>query len=125
MPLYDYRCKECGNEIEVMHGIDGVGPNTCEVCGGVMKKALSTPAIHFKGSGWAKKDYQAATKAKAKSDKADVTASAKAGGKSEGGDGGGTGATTSGDADKKPSAAKEPAASSSTSTATTTSTAAD
>jgi hypothetical protein len=29
-----------------------------------MRKALSTPAIHFKGSGWAKKDAQAASKAK-------------------------------------------------------------
>jgi hypothetical protein len=28
-----------------------------------MRKALSTPAIHFKGSGWAKKDARAAAKA--------------------------------------------------------------
>jgi putative FmdB family regulatory protein len=66
MPLYDYRCTECGREVEVMHGIDGHGPATCETCGGAMRKALSTPAIHFKGSGWAKKDAQAAAKAKAK-----------------------------------------------------------
>jgi putative FmdB family regulatory protein len=66
MPLYDYRCTECGREVEVMHGIDGHGPTTCETCGGAMRKALSTPAIHFKGSGWAKKDAQAAAKAKAK-----------------------------------------------------------
>jgi putative FmdB family regulatory protein len=67
MPLYDYRCTECGREVEVMHGIDGHGPATCETCGGAMRKALSTPAVHFKGSGWAKKDAQAAAKAKAKS----------------------------------------------------------
>jgi hypothetical protein len=28
-----------------------------------MRKAVSTPAIHFKGSGWAKKDARAAAKA--------------------------------------------------------------
>jgi putative FmdB family regulatory protein len=65
MPTYDYRCTECGHEIEVRHGIDAPGPAVCTVCGGTMRKALSTPAIHFKGSGWAKKDAQAASKAKA------------------------------------------------------------
>ena len=25
MPLYDYRCTECGREVEVMHGIYGSG----------------------------------------------------------------------------------------------------
>lgn len=59
MPLYDYRCGACGREIEVMHGIHERGPATCETCGGAMSKVLSRPAIHFKGSGWAKKDAAA------------------------------------------------------------------
>ena len=67
MPLYDYRCTACDEEVEVMHGIHGTGPETCEACGGPMRKALSPPAIHFKGSGWAKKDAAAATSKKAKS----------------------------------------------------------
>ena len=51
-----------------MHGIYDSGPTTCEHCGGAMRKALSTPAIHFRGSGWAKKDAAAsARKATAKS----------------------------------------------------------
>ena len=66
MPLYDYRCIECGREVEVMHGIHDSGPATCETCGGTMRKALSPPAIHFKGSGWAKKDAAAATAKKTK-----------------------------------------------------------
>ena len=66
MPLYDYRCTECGREVEVMHGIYASGPEACESCGGAMRKALSTPAIHFKGSGWAKKDAAAASAKKAK-----------------------------------------------------------
>ncbi len=64
MPLYDYRCTECGREVEVMHGIHERGPDRCEHCDGAMRKTLSLPAIHFKGSGWAKKD--AATKVKPK-----------------------------------------------------------
>jgi putative FmdB family regulatory protein len=68
MPRYDYRCTACGQEVEVMHGIHDSGPTTCEHCGGAMRKALSAPAIHFRGSGWAKKDAAAsARKATAKS----------------------------------------------------------
>ena len=66
MPLYDYRCTECGREVEVMHGINDRGPESCQHCGGTMRKALSPPAIHFKGSGWAKKDAASAKKATTK-----------------------------------------------------------
>jgi len=61
MPLYDYRCTACGREVEVMHGIHEQGPASCPDCGGAMRKALSPPAIHFKGSGWAKKDAAASS----------------------------------------------------------------
>jgi putative FmdB family regulatory protein len=66
MPLYDYRCTDCGREVEVMHGIQAPGPEACLHCGGVMRKALSAPAVHFKGSGWAKKDAASASAKKAK-----------------------------------------------------------
>ena len=56
MPLYDYVCTACGTRAEVMHGVHEAGPTICSACGGPMRKALSTPAIVFKGSGWAKKD---------------------------------------------------------------------
>ena len=59
MPLYDYGCESCGHALEVMHGVNGSGPDICERCGGRMRKLLSTPAIVFKGSGWAKKDRSA------------------------------------------------------------------
>ena len=68
MPTYEYRCLACGRQVEVMHGIEAPGPAECAVCGGVMRKALSTPAIHFKGSGWAKKDAQATARAKPATD---------------------------------------------------------
>ena len=56
MPIYDYACTVCGRVVEVVHGINGQGPAACETCGGPMKKMMSSPAVHFKGSGWAKKD---------------------------------------------------------------------
>jgi putative FmdB family regulatory protein len=56
MPTHDYVCAKCGYEIEVMHSVHGFGPSICPKCGGPMKKAFAVPAVHFKGSGWARKE---------------------------------------------------------------------
>lgn len=58
MPIYDYTCGACGHLTEVIHGVHDAGPRFCPDCGveGAMKKQLATPTIHFKGSGWAKKE---------------------------------------------------------------------
>lgn len=61
MPLYDYDCLECGRRIEVIHGVHAPGPAHCPNCGGgPLRKAITAPAVHFKGSGWAKKERHAA-----------------------------------------------------------------
>ncbi len=60
MPAYDYDCAACGRRIEVVHGVHAPGPTHCPNCGeGPLKKAISAPAVHFKGSGWAKRDRRA------------------------------------------------------------------
>ena len=58
MPTYDYVCSSCAHVVEVIHGIHDDGPRICPNCGagGTMRKAINTLAVHFKGSGWAKKD---------------------------------------------------------------------
>jgi putative FmdB family regulatory protein len=55
VPIYDYTCVACGHEVEVIHSVHADGP-ACPKCGGQMKKALVAPAVHFKGSGWARKE---------------------------------------------------------------------
>jgi putative FmdB family regulatory protein len=60
MPIYDYVCHHCGHRFEVIHGLHDEGPKTCPVChSNEVRKAIATPAVHFKGSGWAKKDRSA------------------------------------------------------------------
>ncbi|MBI3748292.1 MAG: zinc ribbon domain-containing protein [Chloroflexi bacterium] len=60
MPLYDYDCSACGRRFEVVHGVHAEGPTTCPICGkGQIHKAISAPAVHFKGTGWAKKERRA------------------------------------------------------------------
>ena len=91
MPLYDYDCTECGRRVEVIHGVHSPGPTHCPNCGGwPLRKAISAPAVHFKGSGWAKKERHAAV----------ASASSKAGDAANAGDG--DTKTTDGDAKASP-----------------------
>jgi putative FmdB family regulatory protein len=56
VPIYDYICAACGHEMEVMHSVHGEGPAACPNCGARMRKAIAPLAVHFKGTGWARKD---------------------------------------------------------------------
>lgn len=102
MPLYDYDCAECGRRVEVVHGVYAPGPTHCPNCGGgPLRKAISAPAVHFKGSGWAKKERRA-TVAPGVSGSGDTSSTndgeTKGGGDGEaqgGGDGEAKGADTS------------------------------
>jgi putative FmdB family regulatory protein len=120
VPIYEYRCTACGHRTDILQGVNQPGPNFCPACGaeGTMRKSISAPSVHFKGSGWAKKDRASTpkTKAAAKSD-----AAPKSGGDGEsksGGDGesksGGDGDSKSGAPSASPSGpAAKPAASAS------------
>ena len=60
MPLYDYDCAACGRRVEVVHGVHAPGPTHCPNCGsGPLRKAITAAAVHYKGSGWAKKERRA------------------------------------------------------------------
>jgi putative FmdB family regulatory protein len=90
MPVYDYDCAACGRRFEVVHGVHVDGPTTCPLCGkGPVRKAISAPAIHYKGSGWAKKERRATAtpgtaKASAESGSSEEAGSKTGGGSSEG-----------------------------------------
>ena len=65
MPIYDYSCANCGHVVEVVHGVHQPGPTVCPECGGLLRKRISPPAIHFRGTGWAKKDARQAAATRA------------------------------------------------------------
>ena len=92
MPRYDYVCSACGRRFEVLHGVNDAGPASCALCGeGPVRKAITAPAVHFKGSGWAKKERRSPASsgaAKAASDgspSSDLSADGDASSKSTGG----------------------------------------
>ena len=96
MPLYDYDCAACGRRFEVVHGLHAPAPEACPLCGGgPVRKAFAPPAIHFKGSGWAKKERRSAASG---SKKAAETDGAATSGKSEasGSESSSSGSSTSG-----------------------------
>jgi putative FmdB family regulatory protein len=88
MPLYDYDCAACGRRSEVVHGVHATGPTVCPICGnGPIRKAISAAAVHFKGSGWAKKERRVTA----------TSAASKASGEDSSSDGGAKSADTSAD----------------------------
>ena len=103
MPLYDYDCAACGRRVEVVHGVHAPGPTHCPNCGsGPLRKAITAAAVHYKGSGWAKKERRATAGA----------ASSKTGDDAA--------ATTDGDAKDQTSTSTKPTADADTSSGPTT-----
>ena len=56
MPLYDFVCDKCGFCKEELIKLNDKEP-VCDKCGSSMRKAMSAPAFHLKGSGWAADNY--------------------------------------------------------------------
>lgn len=57
MPLYEYRCENCGEQFEVIEKFSAQPLSVHEKCGGKVNRLLSAPAFQFKGSGWYVTDY--------------------------------------------------------------------
>ena len=57
MPLYEYRCEQCGEVFEVIEKFSDQAQTTHVKCGGKVERLISAPALQFKGSGWYITDY--------------------------------------------------------------------
>jgi putative FmdB family regulatory protein len=101
MPTYDYVCGNCRHRIEVIHGVHDAGPAECPNCHAVgqMRKAIVSPTVLYKGSGWAKKDRGASATTKAAA-KAGESGGASTSGESSG-SGSAKGSDTSGSGSDK------------------------
>ncbi|HEX7054815.1 MAG TPA: zinc ribbon domain-containing protein [Burkholderiales bacterium] len=70
MPIYEYRCTECGHEAEVLQKFSDPALTTCTACGKPsFTKLLSAAGFQLKGSGWYATDFKGgASKADAKNE---------------------------------------------------------
>ncbi len=58
MPIYEYKCEECGETFDVLQKFNSEPVKECKYCGGKVKKLISSSSFQFKGSGWYVTDYK-------------------------------------------------------------------
>jgi putative FmdB family regulatory protein len=59
MPTYQYRCTECGNELEAVQKFTDSALTDCPDCTGQLRKVFNAVGVVFKGSGFYRTDSRA------------------------------------------------------------------
>ena len=59
MPIYEYRCSQCGHELETLQRLSEAPLVNCPACGkDTLKKLVSAAGFQLKGSGWYATDFR-------------------------------------------------------------------
>jgi putative FmdB family regulatory protein len=59
MPIYEYRCDNCGHGLEKIQKISDPLLTECPICGQpALKKQLSVAGFRLKGGGWYETDFK-------------------------------------------------------------------
>ncbi|MFA5799826.1 MAG: FmdB family zinc ribbon protein [Candidatus Peribacteraceae bacterium] len=56
MPTYEFQCSACSQTFQKVLPLGSKDLPLCPACGGVTRKLIKPPMIHFKGSGFYKTD---------------------------------------------------------------------
>jgi len=121
MPTYEYACKDCGHQFDIVQSFSDDALTECPSCEGRLRKVFSAAGIIFKGSGWHIKDYANAGTSNGSTSSSESSSSES--GASSGGDtsSDGAGSTSSKTAGSKADSGTATSDSSSSSTSSTTS----
>jgi len=65
MPTYQYRCVDCGSELETVQSFSDPSLTECPECDGTLRKVYSAVGVVFKGSGFYATDNRTKGKAAA------------------------------------------------------------
>lgn len=57
MPIYEYRCRKCGEVTELIEGVHDDPLKKCPSCSGKVERLMSSGAFILKGTGWYATDY--------------------------------------------------------------------
>ena len=52
MPVYDFKCNDCGDVVDRKKSFYDDSAELCNKCNSEMTRQLTVPAIQFKGSGF-------------------------------------------------------------------------
>ena len=59
MPIYEYRCTECGHDLEKLQKISDAPLSDCPACGKpALQKLVSAAGFRLKGGGWYETDFK-------------------------------------------------------------------
>ncbi len=75
MPIYEYKCADCGAEFEVTQGIDDEPLKTCRTCSGPLHRLISFTSFTLKGGGWYADGYAKGSSTKKNGGQSKVAAS--------------------------------------------------
>ncbi|AQP45262.1 FmdB family zinc ribbon protein [Tessaracoccus flavus] len=67
MPTYQYRCTECGTDLEVVQKFTDDALTVCPDCDGELRKVFNAVGVVFKGSGFYATDSRKSKTASTKS----------------------------------------------------------
>jgi putative FmdB family regulatory protein len=62
VPLYEYRCTQCGHQFEKIQTFSAADEKECPLCQSLVERLISAPAVHFSGSGFYQTDYKGKSK---------------------------------------------------------------
>jgi putative FmdB family regulatory protein len=97
VPVYQYACTECGEQLEARQSFTDEPLSVCPACGGRLRKVLSAVGVVFKGSGFYRTDSRKeSASAGASADGASTSKDASGAGASGRGTGSEAAATSSG-----------------------------
>ena len=59
MPIYAYRCEQCGHDFDRLQKLSDPDPETCPSCNAAsVKRALTAPSFRLAGGGWYETDFK-------------------------------------------------------------------
>ena len=63
MPIYEYKCSECGHVMDALQGVNDSPLEVCPECSEKsLKKLISAPNFRLSGEGWYETDFKTGSK---------------------------------------------------------------
>jgi putative FmdB family regulatory protein len=62
VPIYGYRCSNCGHQFETLQSVSAKRLEVCPKCQGKLTKVMYPAGVIFKGSGFYTTDYKGSGK---------------------------------------------------------------
>jgi len=84
VPIYEYRCEQCGHQFDALQKVSADPLTDCPACAQpALKKLVSAPSFRLKGGGWYETDFKKGNKRNLADDGKSSSASSEGGDKKD------------------------------------------